>query len=115
MNAKSVRTITLAFLLASSAAATAEARPEYNKVFWEHYAKQLGTLSAKCGACHSRPDKKSRNNYANVLKTKLGAANVKDHDQIRSALEEAAKEPSAIRGKTFGDLINEGKLPGTQP
>lgn len=97
------------------ASSRVEARPEYNKVFWEHYAKQVGAHSVKCTACHSRPDKKSRNNYANVLKTKLGAANIKDHDQIRSALDEAAKEPSAIPEKTFGDLINEGILPGTQP
>lgn len=107
--------IALLFVCGISAASHAEARPEYNKVFWEHYAKQLGTQSAKCAACHSRPDKKSRNNYANVLKTKLGASNIKDRDQIRSALDETAKEPSALSGKTFGDLINEGKLPGTQP
>jgi hypothetical protein len=103
--------IAVGFSLVSSA----EARPEYNKVFWEHYARQLSAHHAKCTACHSRPDKKSRNNYANVLKAKLGAANVKDHDQIRSALNEAAEEASAIAGKTFGDLIHEGRLPGTQP
>lgn len=95
---------------------TAEARMEYNKEFWMMYAKQIGTQNGvKCVACHEGADKKKRNNYGAVLKEKLGGTEIKDPAKIKAALEKAAKEQSAVEGKTFGDLINDGKLPATKP
>jgi hypothetical protein len=34
--------------------------------------------------------------------------------KIKEALVETEKEPSAIEGKTFGDLLREGKLPASK-
>ena len=58
-----------------------------------------------------------RNDYGKAFGTALGpdAKSVKDADKVKAALEKAAKEKSSTEGKTFGDLIKEGKLPGKNP
>lgn len=97
----------------------AEARPDYNKQFWEIYKKELGTQAdaVKCNACHFGQEKKNRNDYGKAMGAALGdgAKNVKDADKIKEAIEKAAKEKSSTDGKTFGDLIKDGKLPGKNP
>ena len=76
--------------------------------------KALATAveTEKCNVCHVGKSKKERNAYgealAGLLDKKEDAKNV---DKIRQALEEVAALPSAVAGKTFGDLIAEGKLP----
>ena len=40
--------------------------------------------------------------------------NQKDVAKIKAALEKGGKEKSATDGKTFIDLINDGKMPGTK-
>ena len=94
-------------------AQSALARPQYNKEFWAKYEKEIGKQaeSVKCGACHGK-DKKVRNDYGKALGTALDSKDQKDVDRIKSALDKAAKEKSGTEGKTFGDLIKEGKLPG---
>lgn len=94
---------------------TAEARPAFVKEFWNRYSQQLSAHNTqKCSLCHEGQNKKVRNNYGSALADKLGAKNVKNSQQIQEALKETEKEPSAIPGKTFGDLINEGKLPASK-
>jgi hypothetical protein len=94
----------------------AEARKQYNDVFWMHYAEQLAAHRAvKCVACHEGPTKKVRNDYGKAFLEHLKGRDVKDPDAIKAALDKAAKEPSALQGKTFGDLIKEGKLPASKP
>jgi hypothetical protein len=95
----------------------AHARPDYNKVFWSLYKDELGSQadSVKCGACHFGQEKKNRNDYGKAVGEAIGKKNEKDAEKIKAGLEKAAKEKSATEGKTFGDLIKEGKLPGKNP
>ena len=68
--------------------------------------------AAKCNVCHVGKEKKNRNAYGEALDKLLDKkADKEDKDKIRKALDEVAKLPSAVAGKTFGDLIADGKLP----
>lgn len=94
-----------------SAPQQAEARPQYLKAFTETYdiaeAKEL-----KCGVCHGEKGKNKKvvSDYGKALGKALGKKNVKAADDIKAALKEAEKG-DAGDGKTFGDLLKDGKLP----
>lgn len=87
-----------------------QARPLYLAEFVKQYPKVQGN-ELKCQICHSAEDKKIRNIYGFALETKLSGKNIKIRSQILDALTEAEKLPSAIAGKTFGDLLKEGIHP----
>jgi hypothetical protein len=36
---------------------------------------------------------------------------VRDEEKIRAAIKQIESKPSDVEGKTFGDLIHDGKLP----
>jgi len=76
--------------------------------------QNLGSLvsKTKCYVCHASKNKKKRNDYGKALKKIIGKKNEKDIKKIIAALDKVAKEKSSVKGKTFGDLIKEGKLPG---
>lgn len=95
---------------------SAQARPQYNKTFNAQYPK-LKEVSdaAKCGVCHFGDSKKNRNDYGKAMGEALGASNVKEEKAIEDALKKAEEAKSSTEGKTFGDLIKEGKLPGKNP
>jgi len=97
------------------------ARAQYKAAFEKAYPdlkKKLGK-KVSCAVCHPTKKKKERNNYGAAVgkavfsKAVGGKKNEKDKDKLKKALEAAAKEKSATKGKTFGDLIKDGKLPGT--
>ena len=44
----------------------------------------------------------------------LGAKKVKDKEKVKAALKAIADKPSQVEGKTFGELIAEGKLPASE-
>ena len=68
--------------------------------------------TAKCNVCHVGKSKKDRNAYGEALAERLDKeTDKKDVEKIRKALEEVAGLPSKVEGKTFGDLIKDGKLP----
>jgi hypothetical protein len=76
--------------------------------------------AAKCNVCHKGVSKKEHNEYGLALKkhvTKkeyetLKAANpAAAAKYIQDGLDAGEKEKNAA-GKTFGDVIKEGKLPG---
>lgn len=92
----------------------AQARPDYCKAFIGHYAENKAGAEAKCGICHPVMDKKERNNYGAAFGKALGMKNEKDAEKIKAALKKVEGEKSAVEGKTFGDLIKEGKLPGSK-
>lgn len=97
---------------------SAEARPQYVKQFILKYPDLRPEIMRvkNCGVCHggeNGSDKTVRNNYGETLMGMLGDINVKDQDVIRTALDKAAAQKSAVEGKTFGDLIKDGKLPGS--
>lgn len=93
----------------------ASGRPPYNKAFFEAYPenKEAAALAAnaKCTVCHGA-DKKMRNDYGAALGKLIGAKNEKDEAKIKEALKKVEGEKSGTEGKTFGDLLKGGKLPG---
>ena len=95
----------------------AEARPKYLSVMNGQYpdlAKKHGTDGKlTCAVCHPDKDKKVRNNYGAGFGGKLEKKNESDEAKIKEALTKAEGEKSATEGKTFGDLIKAGDLPGT--
>lgn len=107
----------MAGLCLLSSAQVAQARPDYNKAFWDVYKKELGSQadSVKCGACHFGQEKKNRNDYGKAMGEAVGGKNEKDAEKIKAALKKAEGGKSATDGKTFGDLIKDGKLPGKNP
>lgn len=89
----------------------AEARPGYLKAFIAKY--DIAEASEKkCGVCHGEggKNKKIQSEYGKALGKALGAKNVKGEDDIAAGLDAAAKA-DAGGGKTFGDLLKDGKLP----
>jgi hypothetical protein len=75
--------------------------------------------AAKCNVCHKGATKKEHNEYGLALKkhiSKAGYEALKANPAaaakyIQDGLNAGEKEMNAA-GKTFGDLIKEGKLPG---
>ena len=107
--------------LAALSGRLASARPPYNQEFKQKYlgedskmAKALGETSS-CNVCHVGANKKKRNDYGaafqKVLKKNGGQA------AIVEALDKVAKQrskPKDDKSPTFGELIEEGKLPITK-
>lgn len=96
------------------------ARPKYLMVLNSTYpdlAKKHGTDGKlTCAVCHpsdNNKDKKIRNNYGTAVGKAVGKKNETMEDKIKEALTKAEAEKSATEGKTFGDLIKAGELPGT--
>ena len=88
----------------------AQARMEYYNAFKGKYSNlKKEDIDKKCGICHGA-NKKMRSDYAEALGKALGAKMVKDTEKINKALDEAAKG-DAGDGKTYGDLLKDGKLP----
>lgn len=96
---------------------SAAARPQYSKSFQETYPSlREQAQSQKCGVCHCGPHKRGTlNDDGTSLKKVLAEKNIKDAKRIVDALRTVEKEPSSEPDKTFGDLIDEGKLPGKLP
>lgn len=96
-----------------TANSTVEARPKYLTVFKEKYEKVKEQADTKkCAVCHDgSPKAKKWNAYGKALKKSLGEANIEDDEKIKESLKKIEKEDSAVKGKTFGDLLESGKLP----
>ncbi|MBA4031111.1 MAG: hypothetical protein C0478_09525 [Planctomyces sp.] len=95
---------------------SAEARPPYLAAFKESYSNLADKAGeAKCTICHFGESKKNNNDYGTAMKTALGAKNVKEAEAIKASLKKIETEKSSTEGKTFGDLIKAGELPGKNP
>lgn len=98
----------------------ADARPQYSAAFGEKYPSFQFNDTGKCRVCHGvgadgKEDKKIRNDYGKAYGAAVGGKNVKKGDPaIMAAFDKVANEKSSVDGKTFGDLIKEGKYPGKQ-
>jgi DUF4097 and DUF4098 domain-containing protein YvlB len=92
-----------------------EARPNYKKAFDTTYEKVAKDNKTNCNVCHKEgtDDKKMRNNYGEALAKNI-AKMEKDEAKIKEAFTKTEKEKSAIEGKTFGDLLKDGKLPASK-
>lgn len=112
----------LALVVAFGAVASAVAFPPFQKQFLVKYADgtdeaytKLAKDDAKCLVCHQGKNRKNRNAYGQALAELIGKKDQKDVDKIVAALEEVAKKssnPEDSKALTFGELIEEGKLPG---
>jgi mono/diheme cytochrome c family protein len=92
---------------------SANARPQYHKAFAEKYAKVADQANEiKCGVCHGDggKNKKQISDYGKALAEALAMKNQKDVDAINKGLDTVAAKECGD-GKTFGDLLNDGKLP----
>lgn len=94
---------------------------QFSDQFKELYVKEGTPLAAavetaKCNVCHKGKKKTDRNAYGEALAKLLDKkADKDDVEKIRKALETVANEssnPDDPAAPTFGDLIEEGKLPG---
>jgi hypothetical protein len=94
----------------------ASARPQYSKAFFETYPDNKAAAAlegnAKCSVCHPGANKKMRNDYGESLGKLLGAKNEKNDMNVKAALKKNEAEKSSVPGKTFGDLLKAGGLPG---
>jgi hypothetical protein len=74
---------------------------------------------AKCNVCHKGKKKKDMNPYGVELKKLLDKkTDKKDIKKIQAALEKVAgmkSDPKAEKAPTFGELIQQRKLPGGKP
>ena len=73
---------------------------------------------AKCNTCHVGTTKKVRNDYGKALNQIITKKDIKDKEKIQHALDEVAKLKSKTddaTSPTFGELIEQGKLPGGEP
>jgi len=108
----SVLTIIVLFV-GTVLAGQAQARPNYYKTFLAQYENVKEAKEAKCAICHPGKEKKERNVYGVALSKCLGVANVTDEAKIKESLKKVEGEKSAVAGKTFGDLLKDGKLPAS--
>jgi hypothetical protein len=106
----------LAFAWGAILPAKVDARPQYKETFEQKYpALSAEVEKVKCGVCHppnAEEKKKVRNNYGQSLEKTLNAKNVGDKEAIMKALNAIESQKSASEGKTFGDLLKAGTLPG---
>lgn len=109
-----MRRAMLAGVVLALACGVAEARPNYNKEFAGVYSANTAAVNAKCAACHEGEDKKNRNNYGEAVGKAIGGKSEKDADKIKAAFKKVEGEKSAVAGKTFGDLLKDGKLPSSK-
>lgn len=102
----------MAVVCVSLASDVAQARPKYLGEFKAAYSNVAEAEEAKCGVCHPAQDKKVKNDYADALGKALDGKNIMDVEKIKAALKKIEGEKSATDGKTFGQLLKDGKLPG---
>ena len=90
----------------------------YVKVNSPEEFKTLVTKT-KCAICHDstkktqtgKTDKKFRNPYGTALDALLGKEDKKDKDKIYNSLEIISSQKASDADKTYGDRIQEHKLP----
>jgi hypothetical protein len=100
-----------------------QARPKYPPIFMDYYKDNAGVSAAakdaKCNVCHDPKDKKIRNEYGKAVNKHLTKADFDklkdDADGLKKKVGEALKAAESEKnsaGKTFGEVIKAGKLPG---
>ena len=105
---------------------SAQARPAYPGIIGETYKDNEAIVTKskaadKCTICHDAKDKKIRNEFGKALSKHMPTAEFMklkdpaDKEKLAKKVGEALKETEADKhssGKTFGEVIKAGKLPG---
>ena len=109
--AKGLVVAVAALLIGAVVTSNVSARPPYCKEFIGHYTGVKEAATVKCGICPPGMDKKEKNDYG-IAFGKVVGKNEKDAAKIKEALLKVEGEKSGTEGKTFGDLLKAGQLPG---
>lgn len=109
-----ILTTTCTLLAICFATSVTEARPKYMAAFKDAYPSVEGLDEAKCNICHEGSNKKDKNDYGKAYGMVLNAKNCKDDEVIKKALKDVEAKPSAVSGKSFGDLLKENKQPASK-
>jgi len=119
-------TFVLGCVVAALCVSQASALPPFNKEWTAKYVEGNSNAafvesvnSVKCNVCHVGKSKKDKNEYGVAVGkflTKKGFEAVKSDEEaakkyVLEGLEKAEAEKSS-GGKTFGELIKAGQLPG---
>jgi hypothetical protein len=109
--------VALAAVVVLTSVRSAQARPQYMKIWLETYPdvaqKNDVKKTVSCNVCHFGAVKKNRNEYGKaIVKALEGKKNVpaRNKDAIVDALKAAAKDKNSD-GKTFGELLEANELP----
>jgi hypothetical protein len=115
----------VAAIFVSSLPQSAFGRPQYRTRLAEVYqgSKIASAVNeAKCNACHYGTSKKNRNDFGLALSKHLTKEVFLELNKDKKALDErisqslkAVLSEKSASGKTFGELIEAGRLPGTAP
>lgn len=92
---------------------SAQARPKYPTEYKKIYPDLAKKHKITCKVCHPGKDKKKRNNYGTAISKVTKTNKKQDLKKMKEAVKKVEKEKSAIKDKTFGDLIKDGKLPAS--
>jgi len=92
---------------------SAQARPKYPKEFKKIYPDLAKKHKITCKVCHPGKKKKERNNYGKAIAKVTGKNKKQDLKKFKEAVKKVEKEKSAVKDKTFGELIEAGKLPAS--
>ena len=121
------------FALVAAAFGTqqAEALPVFRTEFEEYYVKKMNNedftasfTEAKCNVCHYGTKKTNHNDYGKALQQFLKKDDYKftrlkaEPEAVKKEITDAFKkveEMKSISGKSFGELLKAGELPGTAP
>lgn len=118
-------------LLVASFVTPVQAIPAFKKHFDATYVKGnkdadfvKAAKAAKCNICHFGKKKANKNDYGTELGKLLKKKNYKGsrikaepkkvQAELKAAFDKVAKMKNK-QGKTYGELIKAGKLPGTAP
>lgn len=121
------------FALLATALGTqqAAALPAFRTEFEDYYVKKMNNAEftsafteAKCNVCHYGTKKTNHNDYGKALQQFLKKDNYKftrlkaEPEAVKKEITDAFKkveEMKSISGKSFGELLKAGELPGTAP
>ncbi len=70
-----------------------------------------GDMKSSCAICHPGKSKKERNEYGMAINKLLKKTDKEDTKKIADSIKTTESEKNAA-GKTFGELIQAGMLPG---
>ena len=130
---KLLAVLLVAFVAMAIAPKNADAVPAFKKAFNQRYtnvikdAKLVTKIKeAKCNVCHwaegDKKSKKQKNDFGVALSKLLKKDNYKstriaaEPDKVKAEFDAAFKKLMATKnakGKTFGELLKAGELPGT--
>ena len=130
---KLLAVLLVAFTVVAIAPKNADAVPAFKKAFDQRYtnvikdAKLVAKIKeAKCNVCHwvdgDKKSKKQKNDFGVALSKLLKKDNYKstriaaEPDKVKAEFDAAFKKVMATKnakGKTYGDLLDAGDLPGT--